>query len=80
MKIGFISAYFYPVMGGAESNCFYLARQLAKKYEVHVFTSRNGSLPAEEVVEKIHVHRCKTVVRKGYYAAFYPSLLKKVIG
>ncbi|MFA4887695.1 MAG: glycosyltransferase family 4 protein, partial [Candidatus Nanoarchaeia archaeon] len=79
MKIGFISTYFYPVLGGAESNCFYLARELAKKHEVHVFTSNDGSFPAEEVIENIQVHRCKTTFRKGYYAAFYPSLLKKVV-
>jgi len=39
MKIGFLIEYFYPVRGGAENNCFYIARELAKSHEVHVFTS-----------------------------------------
>ena len=36
MKIGFLINYFYPYKGGAEDNCFYLAREMAKDNEVHV--------------------------------------------
>ena len=39
MKIGFLINYFYPMKGGAEDNCFNLAKELAKNNEVHVFTS-----------------------------------------
>jgi len=30
MKIGFLITYFYPATGGAENNCYYLAKELAK--------------------------------------------------
>ncbi len=79
MKIGFITTYFYPVLGGAETNCFHLARELAKKNEVHIFTSNNNTSPKEETLDKIHIHRSKTLFRSGYYAAFYPSLLKNLL-
>ncbi len=82
MKIGFISTYFYPVIGGAENNCFYLARELAKRYEVHVFTSdrkNNEKFKEYEVINNIHVHRCKTWFRYRYYFAFYPSIISKIL-
>ena len=79
MKIAFVTTYFYPVLGGAESNCFYLAKELAKRHEVHVFTSGNGLLKEEEVFENMHIHRSKTLFRIGYYGAFYPSLLFKLV-
>ncbi len=78
MRIGFITTYFYPVLGGAETNCFYLARELAKKHEVHVFTSTTGA-KEEETIENIHIHRSKTFFRFGYYAALYPSLMKNLL-
>lgn len=77
MKIGFLITYFYPRTGGAESNCFYLARELAKKHEVHVFTS--GIEGSEEVIENIKVHRCKELFRFKYYFACYPSLASKML-
>src|SRR3989344_8615124 len=79
MRIGFISTYFYPVKGGAENNCFYLARELAKKHEVHVFTSYNDNLKPYEIIEGIHVHRSKELFRFGYYAAFYPGMLVDIM-
>lgn len=79
MKIGFISTYFYPVKGGAENNCFYLAKELGKKHEVHVFTSHKGEFKHYEVIEGIHVHRSREIFRFGYYAAFYPGMLFQVL-
>ncbi|HZX11890.1 MAG TPA: glycosyltransferase family 4 protein [Candidatus Nanoarchaeia archaeon] len=79
MNIGFITTYFYPVLGGAEANCYYLAKELAKRHEVHVFTSTQGNLPEEETIHQIHIHRSKELIRVGYYGAFYPSLLKKIL-
>lgn len=73
MKIGFLITYFYPQTGGAESNCYYLARELAKKHEVHVFCS--GKEDIDETIEGIHVHRSKEIFRIKYYLAYYPSLL-----
>ncbi len=77
MKIGFLITYFYPKMGGAESNCYYLARELAKSHEVHVFCS--GDVDSEEVIDNIHVHRAKQSYRFKYYLASYPSLTKKML-
>ena len=77
MKIGFMIPYFYPTIGGAENNCYYTARELAKKHEVHVFCSSNEN--KEETISGIHVHRCKEVFRIKYYFAFYPSITKKLI-
>lgn len=82
MKIGFLISYFYPFEGGAENNCFYLAKELAKNHEVHVFTSdrrENTLLKKEEIVYNIHIHRCKTVYRYKYYLTFNPSLLTKIL-
>jgi len=78
MKIGFLIEYFHPLTGGAEKNCFYLARELAKKHEVHVFTSDrkdNQILKKEEIFEGIHIHRYKNLFRYKYYLTFTPGLL-----
>jgi glycosyltransferase involved in cell wall biosynthesis len=77
MKIGFLITYFYPKTGGAENNCYYLAKELAKKHEVHVFCS--GAKDSEEIIDNIRVHRCKEQFRFRYYFAFYPSLIKKML-
>jgi glycosyltransferase involved in cell wall biosynthesis len=83
MKIGFISTYFYPAEGGAERVCLSNARELAKKHEVHVYTSdrKCGKLlgPNEEKIFSINVHRCRELIRLGYYFASYPSMLWKVL-
>lgn len=81
MKIGFLATYFYPVQGGAENNCFYLARELAKNHEVHVFTSdRKDSkvFPREETLNSIHIHRFKTLFRYRYYLALYPGIINAI--
>jgi len=78
MKIGFLIEYFYPVSGGAENNCFYLAGELAKKNEVHVFTSDrkdNQKFKKGEIINRIHVHRYKNLFRYKYYLTFTPGLL-----
>ena len=79
MKIGFITTYFYPHIGGAENNCFYLSRELAKIHEVHVFTSHKGQHKYHESIEGIHIHRSREIFRFGYYAAFYPGMLLQVL-
>ena len=79
MKVGFLINYFYPMKGGAENNCFYLARELAKNNEVHVFTSQIRRTKEYEVINKIHVHRYKTLFRYKYYLSFTPGLLKAIL-
>ncbi len=78
MKIGFLIEYFNPVSGGAENNCFYLAKELAKKHEVHVFTSdrKDGKIfKKEEIIEGIKVHRYKNWFRYKYYLTYTPGFL-----
>ena len=81
MKIGFIIKYFRPFIGGAENVAYYLAKELAKHNEVHVFTSdRKDSkiLKKEEIIDNIHVHRCK-VISYRYHLTFSPEMLKKIL-
>lgn len=78
MKIGFLIEYFPPVIGGAENNCFYLARELAKKHEVHVFTSDRKDkkrFKKEEIIDNIKIHRYKNWFRYKYYLSFTPGFL-----
>src|SRR3989344_5483898 len=75
MKIGFLINYFYPMKGGAENNCFYLARELAKNHEVHVFTSLLKETKKYEIINNIHIHRYKTLFRYRYYLAFTLGLI-----
>jgi len=82
MKIGFLINYFYPFLGGAESNCFYLAKELVKKgHEVHVFTTNQKGkqkLEREETIEGIRVHRSKVWFRYRYYFTLAPGLLSNI--
>ena len=75
MKIGFLINYFYPMKGGAENNCFYLAEELAKNHEVHVFTSLLPKTKENEIINNIHVHRYKILFRYKYYLSFTPGLI-----
>jgi glycosyltransferase involved in cell wall biosynthesis len=77
MKIGFLIPFFYPKTGGAENNCLFTARELAKKHEVHVFCS--GEKDSEEEYFNIKVHRSKETFRYRYYFAFYPGIIKKLL-
>lgn len=81
MKIGFIIKYFKPFIGGAENVAYYIAKELAKNHEVHVFTSDQKeakTLKKEEVIDNIHIHRCK-VHSYRYHLTFSPEMLKKVL-
>jgi len=75
MKIGFLINYFYPMNGGAENNCYYLAKELAKKHEVHIFTSLIKGTKKYEIINNIHIHRYKTLFRYRYYLSFTPGLI-----
>jgi len=79
MKIGFLIEYFYPIYGGAENNCYYLARELAKKHDVHVYTSLIKGTKKYEGIDNIKIHRYKPLFRYRYYISLTPGLLKAVI-
>ena len=81
MKIAFLAAYFIPFSSGMENNCYYLARELAKKHEVHVFTAdrKDGvTAPKYEVIDRIRVHRF-SVFRYKYYFYFSPLMLYEIM-
>ena len=81
MKIGFLLNYFHPFTGGREKNCLYLAQELAKHHEVHVFTSDRKDkqiLPKEEIYKNIHIHRSKPLFRYKYYLEFIPGNLTQI--
>jgi glycosyltransferase involved in cell wall biosynthesis len=49
---------FWPYsLGGGEKQFFELAKHLARKHEVHVYTIRLPRAPKEEIYEGIHIHR-----------------------
>jgi len=58
MKIAFLTDLFYPyLLGGGERQFFEIAKRLAKKHDVHVFTLRLPGQKDFEIVNKIKVHR-----------------------
>jgi len=83
MKIGFILTYFHPFTDGTENNCLYLARELSKKHEVHIFTSdrRDGKIieQKEELFQGLQIHRCKTLLRYKYYLVWDINLIPKLM-
>ncbi len=82
MKIAIVSTYFPPIAGGEGINAYNLAKELAKKHKVHVFTSdkRNGLiLNREEIIHRINIHRLKARFRLGFHFVFYPSLIRKLL-
>ena len=74
MRIAFMIPTFHPVVGGAQNNCYHLARELAKKHDVSVYCS--GNKDETETVENIKVFRCKVTASYSYYLTLYPSLKK----
>lgn len=80
MKIGFLIRYFQPGMGGAENNCYYLARELAKdrKNQVHIFCSAQEEQKLEETISNIKIHRARIILNFSYYFSLYPSITRKI--
>ncbi|MEM5870449.1 MAG: glycosyltransferase family 4 protein [Candidatus Aenigmatarchaeota archaeon] len=58
MKIAIFSELFYPyVLGGGENRYYQIAKRLAKKHEVHVFTMKLKNERSYEEIDGIFVHR-----------------------
>lgn len=58
MKIAMLIELFWPYeMGGGERQFYELARHLARKHEVHVYTCKLRNTHPEETREGIHIHR-----------------------
>lgn len=71
MKIGVLATYFYPFTDGTENQALYWSSELAKRHEIHVFTSdrRDGVVLKNKYksYKGIHIHRYKTIFRYKYY-------------
>lgn len=83
MKICIVSAYFYPVKGGAENHMYFIAQELIKRgHEVEVFvsdSSHEGKIEKkQEVIDKIKVKRFKTWFKISFSGMFFPGLYKAV--
>jgi len=82
MKIAFLTVYFPPIAGGEGNNAYFLAKELAKKHEVHVFTSKKRGkvkLKEEEKLDGINIHRYNYLLHFGYHFIFSPKLIKDLI-
>ena len=83
MKIDFVTAFFYPVWGGAEKHEFNLASELQKlKNKVTIYTSNidryNKNLKSKEIINKLEVNRYKVWFKIGEFASFFPGIYKAV--
>lgn len=81
LNLTYVIAKFYPEHGGAETNCFELARRMADKgHKVTVLTANNSknSLPKTETIEGISVKRARRW-NNQYYLGFYPGMLKSLL-
>jgi glycosyltransferase involved in cell wall biosynthesis len=84
IKIGYITKYFYPIQGGAETNILHIAQEAAADgHEVHIFTSgrkdKQKARPLEDTYKGIHIHRSRTWFDFTLYLGFYPGLLFKLL-
>jgi glycosyltransferase involved in cell wall biosynthesis len=58
VKIVMMTELFWPYsLGGGEKQFFELAKHLARKHEVHVYTIKLPGAPNEEIYAGIHIHR-----------------------
>ncbi len=84
MKIAHISTFYTPAIGGVKQVIEELAkRQKAEGHEVHVYVSdwdKDKRIEVkDEVIEGIHVHRCKHVFRIANFAVIFPSVFSKLL-
>lgn len=81
MKIDFITAYFYPVLGGAEKHEFHIAKGLKNLgHKVTVHTSNldryNKKLKERETIDGIEIKRYNVLFKIGEFASFFPGVFK----
>ena len=62
MRIALVLNRFYPEVGGAETNLFFQAKELAKHHQVTVFTPRRlAETPKRETIDGFTVRRLKDI-------------------
>ena len=84
MKIALVSQEYYPVIGGVGQ----VVRELSERYvkqghEVHVFTSdwdkEKRVNEKEEIINGVHVHRCRHIAKAANFMTFWPSVFFKLV-
>ena len=84
MKIAFICPYYDPAIDGPKQVIKELAARLIKdKNEVHVYTSDSDKYKRirkkEEIIDKVHVHRCFSWFKVANFVTFWPSVFFKLL-
>ncbi|MBS3171162.1 glycosyltransferase family 4 protein [Candidatus Woesearchaeota archaeon] len=80
MKIAYITAFYYPTIGGVEQVVKELAERYVKQgHEVHVFTSdwdkKSRIKIKEEIINGVHIHRHFHILKIASFASVFPFLL-----
>lgn len=57
LRIAIVTNRFYPEVGGAETNIYYQAKEMAKQYEVTIFCPHRIDRPSREEMDGFHVCR-----------------------
>ena len=84
MKIAFICPYYDPAIDGPKQVIKELATRLIKdNHEVHVYTSDSDKYKRikkkEEIVDKVHVHRCYSWFKIANFVNFFPGVFTKLL-
>ncbi len=81
LNITYVITKFYPEHGGAEVNCYEIAKRMVNKgHRVTVLTANNikNSLPQSEIIEGIVVKRSRRF-NNQYYLGFYPGMFRLLL-
>lgn len=83
-KVVFVTPFFYPTLGGVETNIYYTAKELMKLgWKVEVFTSdmdRDVRIHAkEELYNGIKIRRFRTWLKLSFVELIFPRIFPAVI-
>lgn len=83
MKIGVLITYFHPFKDGTENQALYWCSELAKKHEVHIFTSDRKEdfvvKKRHEFYKNLEIHRYETIFRYKYYLCWNWNLIADLL-
>lgn len=84
LKIAHICAFYTPAIGGVKQVVEEQAkRQIKEGHEVHVYTSdwdKSKRIKKKyEIIDGVHVHRCKHIARVANFATLWPSVFFEIL-